>query len=472
MSFDPTIVRASLSDLQDDPDALIEIIIRQAKKLHEQAEALKKQHKRIRELEQAQRKAHRAVAPHRIDEAKRVKHPKRPGRKKGHPGSYRLAPEQIDQTLEVALPACPHCQGALVRLRPVVQVIEDLPPVQPQVTKLITYLGHCPRCGTVRSSHPMQCSQAEGAAGVHLGANALGLAAELIYDFGLTRRKVCRLFGQRFGLKLTPGGLVQAAHRLAERLGPRYEQLKAALREAAVVHSDETSWYVGTPGEEPKAWLWVFCHREATIYRVERSRARQVITETLGADFPGVLVSDCLNIYDGATPVQHKCYSHHLKAISQAMDRARVQGDSTQWLAQLRRLLKTAIVLKSVRSDLAADHYQQYCRHLEQRADVVLAQARAAPEDQSIKQRLLKQRDHLFEFLYHAEVDATNNLAERQLRPAVISRKVSCGNRSERGARTWEVLASLAATARQRGQSLNEWIVKELNGAQPARLTR
>ena len=472
MSFDPSILRASLSDLQDDPEALIEIIIRQAKKLHEQAEKLKKQQKRIRQLEQDQRKTHRAAAPHRIDEARRTAQPKRPGRKKGHPGSYRRPPHQVDQTLEVALPACPHCHGALAGLRPVVQVIEDLPPVQPHVTKLITYLGHCPDCGPVRSSHPLQCSHAEGAAGVHLGANVLGLAAELIYDFGLTRRKVCRLFGQRFGLSVTPGALVQAAHRLAGRLGPRYGQLKAALRQAAVVHSDETSWYVGSPGGEPKAWLWVFCHREATIYRVERSRARAIITETLGWDFPGVLVSDCLNIYDEATPVQHKCYSHHLKAISQAMEQARSHGSSTEWLLQVRRLLKAAIVLKSVMGDLEAAQYEQYCRHLEQQADLVLAQARAAPEDQSIKQRLAKQRDHLFEFLYHAGVDATNNLAERQLRPAVIARKLSCGNRSERGARTWEVLASLAATARQRGQCLSAWIVKELSGAPPALLTR
>ncbi|MDQ3414747.1 MAG: transposase, partial [Verrucomicrobiota bacterium] len=46
--------------------------------------------------------------------------------------------------------------------------------------------------------------------------------------------------------------------------------------------------------------------------------------------------------------------------------------------------------------------------------------------------------------------DATNNLAERQLRPAVIRRKLSCGNKTRRGARTFEVLTSLAATCRQR----------------------
>jgi transposase len=65
-----------------------------------------------------------------------------------------------------------------------------------------------------------------------------------------------------------------------------------------------------------------------------------------------------------------------------------------------------------------------------------------------------KQRDHLFTFLERSEVPATNNLAERQLRPAVIARKISCGNKTEKGARAWAVLASLAATCRQTGHSL------------------
>ncbi len=472
MSFDPTIVRASLDEHKEDPETLIEIILRQARKLYEQAQQLEKQQKRIRDLEQQQRNNQRTAAPHRIDEAKRVQQPKPPGRRKGHPGFYRKRPARVDQTVEVALPACPHCQGALLQVRPQVQVIEDLPEVRPIVTEVITYTGHCADCGRVRSSHPIQLSQATGAAGTQLGANVLALAAELIYDFGLTRRKVCRLLAQRFGLKVTPGGLVQAAHRLAGRLGPQYEQLKAALRAAAVVHSDETSWYVGTPGGDAKAWLWVFCHREATIYRVERSRARRVITETLGSSFSGVLVSDCLNIYDEATPHQHKCYSHHLKAISEAIKQVQAQGSSTEWLAQVRRLLKTAMVLKSVEADLTGSSYRAYCAALEASADRLLGQARAAPEDQAIRLRLSKQRDHLFEFLYHTGVDATNNLAERQLRPAVIGRKVSCGNRSDRGARTWEVLASLATTARQQGQSLSAWIVQELSGSQPVLLTR
>jgi len=75
------------------------------------------------------------------------------------------------------------------------------------------------------------------------------------------------------------------------------------------------------------------------------------------------------------------------------------------------------------------------------------------PVEEAATNRLRKQLDHLFTFLDHPDVPATNNLAERQLRPAVIARKISCGNRTPQGAHAWEVLASLAATGRQRGTS-------------------
>ena len=82
--------------------------------------------------------------------------------------------------------------------------------------------------------------------------------------------------------------------------------------------------------------------------------------------------------------------------------------------------------------------------------------------------RLWKQRDHLFTFLERAEVPATNNLAERQLRPAVIARKISCGNKTDKGATAWAALASLAATRRQAGASFIELIVQSL-ALHPAR---
>ena len=55
----------------------------------------------------------------------------------------------------------------------------------------------------------------------------------------------------------------------------------------------------------------------------------------------------------------------------------------------------------------------------------------------------------LLSFLFDATV-ATNWRAEQALRPAVVNRKVSGGNRSARGADTQHVLTSVLRTAQQR----------------------
>ncbi len=193
-----------------------------------------------------------------------------------------------------------------------------------------------------------------------------------------------------------------------------------------------------------------------TLYRVRRSRGRDVIRETLGADYPGVLVSDCLNIYDDVCERQHKCYAHHLKAVGAAIERDPKGGGG--FLRNVKSMLTAAMALKNTLPVLSEIGKRQYRRALAATARRLLHPSRGDPLEESIANRLRKQEDHLFTFLDHDGVQATNNLAERQLRPAVIARKLSCGNRTERGARTWETLASLAATLAQRQESFRDFI--------------
>jgi hypothetical protein len=263
---------------------------------------------------------------------------------------------------------------------------------------------------------------------------------------GLTMRKTCRVLEQLFGLRLTPGGLAQAAHRLAGRLGGAWDELRAQVRAADVIHADETGWWLDGAGRQ----LWVFANPGMTLYQVRDSRGRAVVHDVLGEDFGGVLVSDCLASYDDATAVQQKCYSHHLKAIAKAIER---RGDASEFLSQIKGLLKSAMLFKKLKPQLPAAEWDDIRARLEQRATHLLASPREDETEEAVAQRLRKQRDHLFTFLDYDAVEATNNLAERQLRPAVIARKLSAGNKTERGARTWEILASLAATYAQRRDS-------------------
>ena len=120
------------------------------------------------------------------------------------------------------------------------------------------------------------------------------------------------------------------------------------------------------------------------------------------------------------------------------------------YLSELKAMLQGAIALKN--AGLAQEEFKQRKLFLEQEAHRLLDTPQQGLAGK-IRNRLWKQRDHLFTFLEVPEVDATNNLAERQLRPAVIARKVSCGNKTPAGASAWEILTSLAATCVQQGQS-------------------
>ena len=54
---------------------------------------------------------------------------------------------------------------------------------------------------------------------------------------------------------------------------------------------------------------------------VDPHRGHEVPLRVLGADFAGMLVSDCLSSYDPLPYRKHKCVAHHQRAIAEARDR-------------------------------------------------------------------------------------------------------------------------------------------------------
>jgi hypothetical protein len=427
-------------------EARIRELEQQVAVLLRRIEELEAENRQLRErLDEALRAAARQAAPFRRAEHKKVpaSERKRPGREPGHEGSHRAVPTQVDEAIEVKLSGCPRCGGALEDVRPLEQYIEELPPVRAHVTKLVTYSGRCARCGIVRSSHRLQTSLGRGAAKVGLGPRALALGALLNKRLGVSMRNSCRLL-EAFGLRYSAGGLAQALVRMAERLSPWYEGLTADLRQSQAVHSDETSWWVGQPGW----WLWVFTTPQTTVFRVDQSRGSDVVREMLGDEFAGVLVSDCLSSYDPPRYRKHKCIAHHLKAIAEARDRPDTRDPT--YLDQCKGVFTAVLALSKARAKMPAQAFAQERSRVQAAVRRLLDQPVHQPGDLAVQKRLAKQRPHLLTCLEDPAVEPTNNRAERALRPAVIARKISCGNRTQRGRRAWEILASLAQTCHQR----------------------
>ena len=121
-----------------------------------------------------------------------------------------------------------------------------------------------------------------------------------------------------------------------------------------------------------------------------------------------------------------------------------------------------AIELKKQGAELVPEEYAARVGEIHQRLDELLAKDVIEPKNLRLARRMIKHREHLLTFLDYDAVDPTNNQAERQIRPFVLQRKISAGNRSEHGAWMHSVLSSVMATAYQQGLSFVQVVLGAL----------
>ena len=413
------------------------------------------------EVEELQRAGKRQAAP--FARRKRVEHPKKPGRKPGQ-GKFsrreKPAPEQVKETKVAELHGCPQCGGS--RLRNVhehEQYMADIPVIVPIITRYVTYSGYCVDCHKrVRSRHPEQISQASGAAGVLIGPRAKALAADLKHRLGGSYGKVSEALNDAFGMQVCRSGWCQADQRLAKTALPVYQGLLEVIQRSKVVHADETGWRIGILS----AWLWVYTNKEVTVFAIRDNRSSDVVVEILGEKFKGILVSDCFVAYDDkrlAEWLKQKCFSHLLKDLKE-MEESKT-GRAVHFAQQLTTVLQAALALKKEKPNLDPAIFAQRAQALETQLDTLISRQRNLKDRDNIRfaKRLRKHRPHLLRFLYVDGLDATNNLAERQLRPCVIIRKTNGCNRAKGGAEAHSVLTSVMVTCHQQSVPILDYMV-------------
>jgi transposase len=442
--------------------------LRAIEKLKKQTELLKA------ENEELKRAGKRQAAP--FARRKLVEHPKRAGRKAGQGKFSRReqpTPKRVDKTKRARLHGCPQCGSRLSDIHKHEQFVSDIPKIiKPVITRFVTYSGYCADCHQrVRSRHPEQTSQATGAAGVMVGPRAKALAADLKHRLGGSYGKVSETLNDAFGLQVSRSGWCQADQRLAETARPVYQDLIDVVQHSSVVHADETGWRIGTLA----AWLWVFANQEVTVYAIRDNRSSDVVVEILGKKFKGTLASDCFLAYDDkrlADWLKQKCLAHLLKDLKE-MEESKT-GRAVQFARDGTAVLRAALMLKAEKPSLDPATFAQCAQALETQLDVLISKRRNLKDRDNVRfaKRLRKHRPHLLRFLYVDGLDATNNLAERQLRPGVIIRKTNGCNRSKGGAETHSVLTSILVTCRQHSVPILDYMVSlQRFGETPPSLT-
>ena len=419
-------------------------------RIERERDRLQRENTRLREqLDAARRAGFRQAAP--FSKGAPVPHPRRPGRKPGARygrQGHRPMPATVDEICDVPLPpTCPDCGDRVEDTYVTAQYQEDVPPVRPFVRRFDVHVGHCRGCGRrVQSRHPLQTSDALGAAAVQVGPVAVATAASFNKLLGLSFGKIVTLFADRFGLVVTRGAVVRAVHRAAVQAQPTYDALCHTVKTSAMVVADETGWRVHAELQ----WLWVFTTPDTTVYAILPGRGFDEAATVLGVDFAGVLVRD------GWAPYRQFIDALHQTCLGHLLRRCReLQIDHPRAVLPegIKHVLQQALAVRDrVIEGGMSWHGMAIARgHLETRLSALLDRETTIPAVRRLVAHIDREWPALFGFLYNPAIDATNWRAEQAIRPAIITRKVNGGgNRTSRGAVTQQVLASVFRTARQR----------------------
>ncbi len=369
---------------------------------------------------------------------------KRPGGKHGHPGSRRETPDRIDWDVEHRADCCPDCGGRLKRCGETrTRCIEDIPEIQPEVTQHTIHRDWCPKC-----EKKVEPPVPDALPGSQLGNRVLVLSAWLHYALGNTLSQITEVFNFHLQMKLTEGGLVAMWYRLQAILFAWYEQIQQEALDSAVLHGDETGWRI----DGKTNWLWCFGNSTLTYFMIHHSRGSPALDEFFVREFDGTLVTDFWGAYNAVVcAARQKCLVHLLRELEQTEKYKSPGKHWPEFAKKLRRLIGDAIRLWRRQDELSPEAYASRRDRLHKRLAEMIDQPWKDDHAKRLIKRLRKYQDDLFTFLDQEGVPFDNNHAERSIRPAVILRKNSYGNRSEHGADCQAVLMSVFRTLKQRG---------------------
>jgi transposase len=461
---DPVSVPASLLADLNDLRAQFEHLRQENERLRLDNERLQRELAQARaDLDQARRQSKRQAAP--FSKGPPKPQPKKPGRKPGsahgrHGHRPAPAPDQIDEALDAPLPdACPHCGGPVQQTELATQYQTEIPR-RPIIRQFNVHVGCCRGCGKrLQGRHPLQTSDALGAAASQLGPDAQAAVVTLNKDAGLSHGKVVSVLDALFGIDLTRGASAQIVLRAAGRLQPAHQEILQQIKSSAVVTPDETGWRIGG---QP-AWLHAWVGERATCYAIDPHRSADALQRVIGIDYGGVLAHDGWSSYDRFFKATHQqCLGHVLRRARELL--AQATRGAVHYPRQLIGLFTEAIHLRNqhLRGALSAATLAAARAGLDARLRRLAHPPRVVEEYDRLSWHLWRHLDEWFVFLERPWVEATNWQAEQAIRPAVVNRKVWGGNRTEAGARAQGVLLSVLRTCWQAGRSALDFVSQSL----------
>jgi len=399
------------------------------------------------------------------------------GGQPGHDGQTLMASDHPDRILTHEVPSCAHCQASLQGVEVVgyeERQVFDIPAIRIEVTAHRTQIKVCPACGRVnKGAFPEAVTQA-----VQYGPTVHTWASYFTNQHHMPVERTTEIFADLVQHRVSEATVLKASEHLERCIEPSTEAVKGMLRDAEVLHVDESGLRV--LGQ--LYWLHVACTERLTSYEVHAKRGQEAMDDAgiLGV-FRGTAVHDHWKPYFKYDECDHAlCNAHHLREL-RFIDQQYQQtwaNDMAELLLEIKAAVEAtpepAMSLAPSEREAFATRYDAVVRAgFEANPAPMLTtkgegKKRGRPKQAPPVNLLIRLRDfkgQVLAFMSDFRIPFDNNQGERDIRMVKVKQKVSGRFRTLEGAKRFGRIRGYLSTARKNAKNVFEAIRDAFEGS-------
>ena len=210
------------------------------------------------------------------------------GGQPGHDGQTLMASDHPDRPLTHEVPSCAYCRASLQGVEVVgyeERQVFDMPAIRIEVTAHRAQSKVCPACGRVnKGAFPQAVTQA-----VQYGPTVNTWASYFTNQHHMPVERTTEIFADLVQHRVSEATVLKATEQLDKCIKPSTAAVKGMLREAEVLHVDESGLRV----MGKLHWLHVASTDKLTLYEVHAKRGHEAMEEAgILGEFRGTAVHD------------------------------------------------------------------------------------------------------------------------------------------------------------------------------------
>jgi len=373
---------------------------------------------------------------------------RKPGGQTGRKGKTLEMVDHPDRIIEILPEYCQCCGESLIeasKIKQAARQVVDIPPVKAIFTEYRTFSKKC-KCGHITHSDFPSSVNSPVSYGAHIESIIAYLHTRQYVPFA----RMQEMLHDIFHINISQGGIHYLLNRFADKIDPVYEIIRQRVQSSKVVGTDET----GAKVNGKRNWFWTWQTPKLTFIAHSTNRGK----ETINTHFPSGFLHSTL-IHDAwraqlNTPAKYhqSCLSHlqrNLKYLNELYHK-------NKWGKSLLKLFYDSLKLKKSMTHL------DYKQNNPNRSDIIkrFDNLLSKPPDKKHKElytfykRMLRDRDHIFTFLFIPEVPPDNNASERAIRNIKVKQKISGQFKVEKAAQNFAKIRSVIDTTIKNGMNV------------------